>query len=68
MYQYKILQAGQLPWEHLSFLKNLLNFIITKNLKQELHDDLSVYVYERSPCGLSLIGDIKVYQCHLIKK
>ena len=24
MYKYKSLQIGQLPWEHLSFLQNLL--------------------------------------------
>ena len=34
----------QLPWEHLSFLQNLLNFIITKYLKQEVYDDLSIGV------------------------
>ena len=52
MYKYKNLQAGQLPQEHLSFLQNLLNFIITKYLKQEVDDDLSICVDERSPCGL----------------
>ena len=52
MYKYKSLQAGQLPQEHLSFLQNLLNFIITKYLKQEVDDDLSICVDERSPCGL----------------
>ena len=57
MYKYKHLQAGQLPWEHLPFLQNLLNFVIKKNLKQEVHDDLRVCVNERSPCGLPLIGD-----------
>ena len=40
MYKYKSLQEGQLPQEHLSFLKNLLNFIITKYLVQEVGDDL----------------------------
>ena len=57
MCKYKNLQAGQLPLQHLSFLQNLLNFIITKNLEQEVHDDLSIYVNERSPCGFSIIGD-----------
>ena len=42
MYKYKSLLAGQLPRQHLSFLQNLLNFIITKYLKQEVNDDLSV--------------------------
>ena len=57
MYKYKNLQAGQLPQEHLPFLQNLLNFIITKYLKQELDDDLGVCVDECSPCGLSITGD-----------
>ena len=47
MYKYKCLQEGQLSQEYLSFLQNLLNFIITKYLKQEVDD-------ERSPCGLSM--------------
>ena len=68
MYKYKSLKAGQLPQEHLSFLQNLLNFIITKNLKQEVNDDLSVCVDERSTCDLSIIEDIKIYQCHVIQK
>ena len=49
MYKYKSLQEVQLPQEHLSFLQN---FIITKYLKQEVDDDLSVCVDERSTCGL----------------
>ena len=36
MYKYKCLQAGQLSQEYLSFLQHLLNFIITKYLKQEV--------------------------------
>ena len=65
MYKYKSLQEVQLPREHLSFLQN---FIITKYLKQEVDDDLSVCVDERSSCGLSITGDIKTYQCHMIKR
>ena len=42
MCKYKSLQAGQLPQEHLSFLRNLLNFIIKKYLKQKVDDDLRV--------------------------
>ena len=45
MYKYKSLQEVQLLREHLSFLQN---FIITKYLKQEVDDDLSVCVDERS--------------------
>ena len=51
MCKYKSLQAGQLPQGHLSFLQNLLNFIITKHFKQ-VNDDLSICMDERSPCGL----------------
>ena len=68
MYKYKSLQEGQLPRKHLSFLQNLLNFIITKYLKQEVDDDLSVCVDERSPCGLSMTGDRKIYQGLMIKR
>ena len=64
MYKYKSLQAVQLPQEHLSFLQS---FIITKYLKQ-VDDDLSLCVDEHSPCGLSITGDIKIYQCHMIKR
>ena len=65
MYKYNSLLEVQLALEHLSFLQN---FIITKYLKQEVDDDLSVCVDERSPCGLSITGDIKIYQCHVIKR
>ena len=67
MYKCKSLKAGQLPQDHLSFLQNLLNFIITKYLKKEFVDDLSVDMDERSPCGLAVTGDIKIYHCHMIK-
>ena len=65
MDKYKSLQEVQLSQEHLPFLQNV---IITKYLKQEVDDDLSVCVEERSPCGLSITGDIKIYQCHVIKR
>ena len=44
MYKYKSLHAAQLPRKHLSFLQNLLNFTITKYLKHEADDDLSLRV------------------------
>ena len=53
MYKHKSLHTGQPPQEHLSFLQNLLSFIITKYFKQELDDSLSICVNERSSCGLS---------------
>ena len=59
MYKYKNLQVGQVPQKHLSFLQNLLNFIITKCLKQEVDDDLSLCIDKHSPCSLSITGDIK---------
>ena len=67
-YKYKSLQAGQLPRQHLPFLHNLLNFIRTNYLKQGVDDDLRVCVDECIPCGLSITGDIKLYQCHLINR
>ena len=48
MYKYKSLQEGQQPQVYLSFLQNLLDFITTKYLKQEVDDDLSICVDERS--------------------
>ena len=51
MYKHKFLLAGQLPREHLSYLQNLMNFFITKYLKQ-VDDDLSIWVGKRSSCGL----------------
>ena len=65
MYKYKSLQELQLPREHLSFLQS---FFITKYLKEEVDDDLSICVDEHSSCGLSITGDIKIYQCHVIKR
>ena len=60
MYKYKSLQAGQLPREHLSFLQNLLNFIITKYLKQEVNDDLNGCMDKCNPCGLAITGDLSI--------
>ena len=68
MYKYKSLQVCQLPQEHLPFFQNFLNFIITKYLKQEVNDDLSLCMVERSPCDLSITGDIKIYQYHTMKR
>ena len=51
MYKYKFLQAGQLPQEYQSFLQNLLNYFITKYLKQ-VNDKLSIWVDKHSSCGL----------------
>ena len=45
-----------------------LTIIVTKYLKQEVDDNLSVCVDEHSSCGLSITGDIKIYQCHVIKR
>ena len=68
MYKYKSLQASQPPLEDLSFLQNLLNFIITKYVKQKVDDDLSICMDEHSCYGLSITGDMMIYQFHVIKK
>ena len=64
MYKYKFLQEGQLPQEHLSFLQNLLNYFMTKYLKHEVDGNLKWI--NVAPVA-SIIEDIKIYQCHLIK-
>ena len=68
MYKCKSLQVGQLPQKYLFCLRNLLIFTITKYLRQEAEDDLSICVDERSPCGIPIAGDKKIYQCHVIKR
>ena len=35
---------------------------------EEVDYDLRFCVDERSPCGLSVTGDIKIYQCLVIKR
>ena len=53
------------------FLQNFSNYhkiYVTKYLKQEVNDNLSIFVHEHSLCGLSLTGDIKIYQCYKIKR
>ena len=45
-----------------------LIFIIIKNVKQEVDDNLSVCVDERSPCGLSVTGDITICHCNVVKR
>ena len=37
-------------------------FIIAKYLKQEVDGNVSVRVDEHSLCGLSITGDIKIYE------
>ena len=50
------------------FLAKFNESYITRYLKQEVDDNLSVCMDERSPCDLYLTGDIKIYQCHVIKE
>ena len=52
----------QLPQQHLSFLQNLLNFIIKKYLKQEVDDNLSICMNKCSLCRLYITENIKIYQ------
>ena len=40
---------------------SLAKSIPTKYLEEKVDDDLSVSMDERSPCDLSIIGDIKIY-------
>ena len=51
-----------------AFLAKFAGFYYHKILKQEVDDELSVCLDELSPCGLSITGDIKIYQCHTIKR
>ena len=46
----------------------IAEFIIAKYLKQEIDEDLSVFMDGLCPCGLCITGDIEIYQCHLIKR
>ena len=66
-YKYKKMRAGQLPQEHLYFLQSLLHFIITKYIKEEVDDNLTICMNEHSSCDLSVTGDTKICQCHVIK-
>ena len=49
------------------FLAKFPEFYYHKYLKQEFDDDLSICVDECSLCGLSITGNINIYQCHVIK-
>ena len=53
--------ASRSTTTRVSLLQNLLNFIITKYLKQEVDANLRVCVDEYSPCDFSITGDIKIY-------
>ena len=46
----------------------LAKFITTKKLKQKVDDNLSVCMPEHSPHALSITGDIKINQCHVIRR
>ena len=50
------------------FLAKFAEFYYHKILKQEVDDDPSICVDELSSCGLSITGDIKIYQCYVIKR
>ena len=64
MYKYKNLPVGQLLQQHLSFLKNLLNLIITKYLTPAVDDNLSVCMDDCSSYNLSISEDIKISQVY----
>ena len=49
-------------------LTNLLQIQIQELASRSTtEDDLNICVDERSPCGLSITGHIKIHQCHMIK-
>ena len=50
------------------FFAKFAEFYYHKILKQEVDDDPSICVDERSSCGLSITGDIRIYQCYVIKR
>ena len=45
----------------------LVKFIVADYLKQEVDGDISICIDEPNPISLSITGDIKIYQCHVIK-
>ena len=47
------------------FLAKFADFFITKGLKQEVNDILSICT---APCGICITEDIKIYHCHVMKK
>ena len=65
--------------ESICFLQNLLSFIITKNLKQEIHDDISIFNVTwskgnditnpkvRRARQIAFINENKFVECHLCK-
>ena len=50
------------------FLAKFLEFCYHKTFETKVDDDLSPCMVERSLCGLSITGDIKIYQCHVIER
>ena len=50
------------------FLAKFAQFYYHKIFEKEFDDDLTIGIDERSTCGLSVTGDIKIYQCHVIKR
>ena len=50
------------------FIYYLIDFIITKYLEQKADDDFSICMYECRLFCLSVTEDIKIYQCHMIKR
>ena len=49
------------------FLAKFAEFHYYKSLKQEVHDNLSACVNERSSYALSIVEVIKIWQCNMIK-
>ena len=52
-----------------AFLAKFAGFYYHKIFEaRSRYDGLSVCMDECRPCGLSITGDIKIYQCHVIKR
>ena len=50
------------------FLAKFAEFYCLKIFETKVSDDLSIWVDECSLCGLSITGNIKICQCHMIKR
>ena len=50
------------------FLEKFLEFYYHKRFEAKVDDNVSLCMVEHSLCGLSVTGDTKIYQCHVMKR
>ena len=50
------------------FLAKFAECYYDKILQTKIDDNISICVDKHSSCGFSITGDIKIYQCHMIKR